>query len=159
MPFYRSFIIILFLLIIGCKPKASTNTLIGNWYSCSRSGDYIEMYVVDKKYKYITDFQLPQNWNEYRVSGDTLIQHYFDNILDTTYYSKALIHFVNESQISIDYLTFKEVWVLNKLTNPIIDINNDSLLMAGIKLRSINANCQDQRSHEEKKRDSLIFQF
>lgn len=159
MDAYRFFSIILLTIISGCSIQKNTHSINGNWCACSTSGDYIEMYVVEDQYKYVTDFQYHQDWNEYSISGDTLIQSNVVDLFDTIFQNKGIIRFISESQISINYLTSDEFWVLNKLKEPITDLNNDSLLIAAVEHRSALANCQGLRSGKERANDSITFQF
>ena len=71
----RAILIIIAFTTLNCEFRISKTEISGNWYSCAKNGDYVEMHIKGNKYKYSTDFGNPTNWNEFEIRSDTLIQY------------------------------------------------------------------------------------
>jgi hypothetical protein len=89
------------------------------------------------------------------LSGDTLIQ--FDNYSykDSMAVYKAIVTFEKPDRISLEYLTSDEYWILFKADVDTQDLDNDSAILKGVLSRKKDLPCIDERSDEEKKRDTI----
>ena len=154
-----------FLFLLSCNSNKQENELTGNWYSCSyaKNGDYIEMFVKENQYRYSSNFGTITPWSEFKISGDTLIQFDKHSTEDSLITNKAIIEFVDENQIKLNYLTSDETWVLHKIDETIKNNITDSMILRETMRRSLEINCVDYRTDEEKRKDSLLkeinFQF
>lgn len=153
------FTISILLLIFSCKTELKASKISGSWYSCAHNGDYIEMHIKGNKYKYSMDFAAPINWNEFEIKQDTLFQYNNYIFPDSLIINKATIKFTDNETLKIDYFTSDESWTFKKLNEDIANIENDFKLQLETIQRSKNAKCIDYRTEEEKKRDSIDFEF
>ena len=153
------------LFLLSCNSNKQENELTGNWYSCSyaKNGDYIEMFVKENQYRYSSNFGTVTPWSEFKISGDTLIQFDKHSTEDSLITNKAIIEFVDKKQIRLDYLTSDETWVFYKINETIKDNLIDSEILRETMRRSREIKCDDTRTDEEKRKDSLLkeinFQF
>jgi len=139
------------LFLLSCTSNKQENKLTGNWYSCAKNGDYIEMFVKDNQYRYSSNFGTITPWSEFKISGDTLIQFDKHNIEDSLFTNKAIIEFVDKKQIRLDHLTSDETWVFYKIDETIKNNITDSIILRETMHRSLEINCVDYRTDEEKR--------
>ena len=164
---------LLTLLSSSCNPKSKTNKLVGNWYTCGPDGSYIEWYVKNDKYKFCTDKHLEAQCENYTIIKDTLISKspYKEK---ENQVSKALMHFKENGDLELNYITSNENWVFHPLDVKIKPYSDELTfnkeiakqyqeVVDDLKKRQQLINCPDTRSKEEIKQDSINsiinFQF
>lgn len=153
--------IITFLILntfLSCSTEDNKTKILGSWYSCSSNGDYVEMHIKENQYKYSTDFGIVTKWNEFEIKGNTIFQYDKYVFEDSTIVNKANLYFLEEGMLTLEYFTSDEDWVFHRLDKAIINIDDNAILNQETKERSNARKCIDQRTEEEKKKDSLDTQ-
>lgn len=118
-----------------------TNMIQGNWSNCSEDGYYIEIFFEDNLYRSSDNDGYVSEWLKFEISGDTLIQYDPYTVEDTVVVSKAIINTLNKDSLSLSYLPNDNEWILIRIIDKDIDINEDSKLVNGTRLRSYDADC------------------
>ena len=161
------------LIFFSCDSNLKSNKLIGNWYTCGKDGSYIEWYVKDETYKFCTDGLLEAQSEKYTISKDTIIsQSPYKEIGNEV--SKAIMHFKDNGDVELNYITSNENWIFHPL-NAEIKPYPDELtfdeevykqyqeVVEDLKERQKLVNCPDTRTKDEIKQDSINsninFQF
>lgn len=155
----KAILIIIAFAMLNCEFRISKPEISGNWYSCAKNGDYVEMHTKGNKYKYSTDFGNPTNWNEFEIKSDTLIQNDKFVFEDSTIVNVARFQFTQNGDLELEYLTSNEKWTFKKIESKILNVEDDLALKKGTIERSKNTKCIDQRTNEERKKDSLEMQI
>ena len=147
--------LILFLVVISCNNIKQITSLEGNWYSCSKRGDYIEFIVKNDSYRYSSNLGIVTPWFKYKINKDTLFQYDTNKVYDSMVIKKSIISFSKNGKLFMNYITSNENWIMFRIDEDISNIQDDDLLLKGTKERSKKINCQDIRRKEEKIQDSI----
>ncbi len=153
----RELLYILTISLIGCKSHNSNDLLQGNWKCCTYRGDYFELYIQDKKYKYSTDFELIFPWENFEIDNDTLVQ-YSHSMDGNKQISKSRIEIISDNQFVLHFSNEKP-WTFNRIIENITISTYDSICLNETKERGLMTKCKDQRTEDEIKKDSIDFDF
>ena len=152
-------ILIVITTILNCGSRISTASLSGNWYSCAKNGNYIEMHIKESTYKYSTDFGNPTKWNEFEVKSDTLIQYDKFVLEDSIIVNKAKFRFTKNGDLKLQYLTSNENWTFKRIDEEIKDIEDNFSLKKETFERSRKIKRIDQRTNKERGKDSIDMEI
>lgn len=156
-------ILLVLIIVVSCNSSKTTIDISGNWYSCARNGDYIEMFVNDNKYKYSSNFGTITHWDKYQISGDTLIQFNTNLLDDSLFINKALIEKNNDDRFILNYLTSVETWEMHRIKGDINIYKSDKKMLEETLQRAAIIACPDFRPEDEKQEKSIEetieFQF
>ncbi len=156
--------LVIITLLLGCGFSGIDNAKFsGNWRTCSKDGLYIELLIMPDTFMYSSTNGLITKYSNYKIIGDTLIYRDSNLYKDSTNVKKAIITFVSESQMTMDFITSEEQWTFYKLKEYISDINDIEKLKSCTRTRAIKYRCIDAMINEEHAKDSIneqiFFQF
>lgn len=137
--------IILLLALQSCSLEKEAQNISGNWSACVRDGDYIEMFVVNHKYRYSTGTGLITNWKEFKIEADTM--YYFNNDpnMDSVITVKSRIQYIRKNKMKLKFSATGEVWKLKRIEEAIPDLENRANIMKGTQTRSLSAPCTKKK--------------
>ncbi len=156
-------IIFLLLLVTACQ-QTRTSEFIGSWYFCEYTGAYTELHIVNEQTAYLQGIDFYERRIDIR--NDTLMT--FDTLVNwlDELGNPAIIKYegtVNEGTLNwligdLDSVKYHRVY--ERLPKQLIGlkIERDSLvdlLNNQFQIRLTERNCQDQRTEEERKLESL----
>ena len=146
-------------MINSCGIRIDKTDISGNWCSCSKNGDYIELHIKGNQYKHSSDFMNPTNWNKFEIKSDTLIQYDKYIFEDSILVNMAKFQFMKNGELELKYLISDEYWKLKRINKNIQNLEDNIILKKETIERSMEAECADKRTNEERKRDSLDMQI
>ena len=153
-------IIPIVILALGCRSSNIESEIEGNWSCCSHRGDYLELYIQNGKYRYVTDFDLIFPWEKFYVKGDSLFQE--DNTVEGPLrIAKSKIEIIDHNSFILHFEN-ENPWVFNRIEEQIDISGNNSMNLRNTEQRGTKMNCEDQRTKEEIKKDStdlIYFEF
>ena len=147
-------------LLIGCGfSNIRQDRFSENWYTCSKDGLYIELLIKANSFKYSASNGLITKYCNFKINYDTLIFSEPNLFEDSIIIKKAMITFISDDQLIMDFITSNEHWTFNKLKEKIFDIDNNEQLLIGTEKRAKKYTCLDTRTKDEKTKDSLDKQI
>ncbi len=154
-----TFIFLIAVILLACSlPHKAASKFAGNWYTCSKDGLYVECFIKQKSFIFAASNGIVTQHDDYNIIGDNLI--YSDAYLfkDSLVIKKAIIHFVSDTQFTLDYISSDEHWVFHKLREDIPNIENHKELLLDLKKRAIKHQCIDKTQNDAVKKE-IYFQF
>lgn len=134
-------IIIFTIFILGCSAKPDKKSLVGVWSNCAEDGYYLEICFNETQYRYISNAGKIFHWNNYKFDGKHLSQG--NESLKDLNTTDAIVTFINDNKIKIEYTSSDEIWIMEKVNEDIDLSASDQELLNGTLSRAKSSGCCD----------------
>ena len=130
----KNLLLLILLLIFSC---GNNFVPTGNFYTCSESDYYEELYFKDDSVKYSNKNGVISKWQKFKIVKDTFFYLTPESKAPTT----AIISIKNQDQFTLMYRTGVKL-DFYRITDESIDVENNENLKNGIKKRFSQSICE-----------------